>query len=530
MSTTGFFAGAVAFAVMMVLLVGGSSDGTPGPEGRFDIHIYKAFADADDRPTPEGGTYDLTAHALIATPEGWSRDGVTAEDDQDVWQSTASIVPARQFGRIVPVWSTPFPAGLRGPAGPAGAQGPQGPQGPQGQPGTQGPAGPQGARGADWFTLSGPPNLTQLHAAILRDWFFDSSGTGDIYRCTGATAQGVCDEWTRVTSILGPKGDKGDKGDPGDGDGEGNVELNAQQDARLDTLTRLTQDIHSGPPSTGWADVTSDTQGGIAYRTGDAFTLAQARAATYSRTPGKPSGQYAAFAIPYTADAAHYRFQVTSLDGTLTLHFQLSTFPYLGDDGNTSPAWKYYGTPLALGDNDGSLTLQVTGENAHVGASTYIGHLDRGEIYDHVAAILQPGDDVTLTKRGGSHQVEITADIPPTPTPAPAQTFTLMKAQVGDTITNGNATALNLWGKLPDLVLISAEGKGNSNDPISHRTLVVEKTILDGDGLIIQIGGRANRAITIKRASASSNNISISAPGTVTSVKVKFFKLVIDGA
>ena len=73
--------------------------------------------------------------------------------------------------------------------------------------GQKGDKGDTGQRGSEWFNGNGVPGT--IAGALAGDYYFDDSGTGDIYTYNGTV-------WEKIATIEGQKGDKGDPGRKGD--------------------------------------------------------------------------------------------------------------------------------------------------------------------------------------------------------------------------------------------------------------------------------------------------------------------------
>ena len=138
---------------------------------------------------------------------------------------------------------------------------------------------------------------------------------------------------------------------------------------QIDILKNVTGDLHAAPAaSTGWGAAANDTQGGMAVRSGGAFNEAQAKAAAYSRNPASPGGKWLAVRVPLATEPAQVRVRLLGTHGN-TYRIALTSMHYLG----AGTSWKYYGENLDLGGNVLQLTLELTGNAAHVGASTFKG-------------------------------------------------------------------------------------------------------------------------------------------------------------
>lgn len=146
---------------------------------------------------------------------------------------------------------------------------------------------------------------------------------------------------------------------------------------RVASLTALTADLRPGLPSSGWADATAHAQGGIAVGAGQ-WDLAAARAlsdADFALSVARsdfPADPHELVRIPATATAAQERVHFLSGDG-LSYYGAVSGLHRLGVDDDDNPAWAYYTSALTIGGAAASLTLQVTGDAAHFGASRFLG-------------------------------------------------------------------------------------------------------------------------------------------------------------
>ena len=200
--------------------------------------------------------------------------------------------------------------------------------------------------------------------------------------------------WT--TSELGNKGEKGNTGDRGPQGIGGEEALHA-----LEVLEDKCLDLSPGPVSSGgWGDATDDTQGGMALRSGAPFSLALAKAASYSRTPSSPGGRYLAVRIP--ADVEPGQARVILRRGSLSYTLQLTSFHLLGSD----TSWKWYGENLELGLAVTSITLQRTGIITHLGQSTFSGKLTQGNVYAQVKEIIQTDNRAVITLDDADSEIQ----------------------------------------------------------------------------------------------------------------------------
>lgn len=147
-----------------------------------------------------------------------------------------------------------------------------------------------------------------------------------------------------------------------------NTAAAAANAAGVARLQDRTADLQAGAPSTGWQNAAANSQGGVAVRTGGAFTLATAKAATYAVSNSAPGEKFLAARIPVATGAAQARILITGTHGnTALLHYTSMT--RLGADDD----WQYYGESRQLGAADSGLQLQLTGSAAHVGTSRFAG-------------------------------------------------------------------------------------------------------------------------------------------------------------
>ena len=132
------------------------------------------------------------------------------------------------------------------------------------------------------------------------------------------------------------------------------------------------EDLRAGPPTTGWADATNAAAGGLALRTGDPFTLAQAQSAGYSVSPASPGGKFFVVRLAQPSMPAQARIILQTPDSPpLTFTEQITSLHALGADSN----FTYWYSRLSFGDHVSTAKLQLTGSAAHVGASKYRGEL-----------------------------------------------------------------------------------------------------------------------------------------------------------
>ena len=172
----------------------------------------------------------------------------------------------------------------------------------------------------------------------------------------------------------------------------------------LSVLQGKTDDLQAGTPSTGWSDITNVSQGGLAVRSGAAFDLASARVATYSSSPSGPAGKYLGVRLPKGTNKGQARVILTSGD-SLNYTLSVTSFHPLGSSG----LWDYYGEDIQLGTYVATLTLQLTGNAAHVGSSTFSGNLTQEKTYEQTKEILKAGTNVTITTDDDEAEITISA-------------------------------------------------------------------------------------------------------------------------
>ena len=97
------------------------TDGQQGPQGQYDLEIFKpssvAISDA-----PIGGSYNgttLTAPATWYATYGAAQ--AAAADGDTIYESRSGYNPATESGTVTPLWSIPFAAGAQGPSGMPGS-------------------------------------------------------------------------------------------------------------------------------------------------------------------------------------------------------------------------------------------------------------------------------------------------------------------------------------------------------------------------------------------------------------------------
>ena len=138
----------VTIAYSTVASVTGSVGGQ-GPQGVYEVAIYKRAATQPDKPT--GGS--VAADATVTPPTGWANSPPSGSDD--LWESTAKIDPANATFPVTPTWSNVFSAGATGATGP---------------------------RGAGWFTGSGDPAAS---VGLAGDHYLNED-TGELWTKTGS--------------------------------------------------------------------------------------------------------------------------------------------------------------------------------------------------------------------------------------------------------------------------------------------------------------------------------------------------------
>jgi len=154
-------------------------------------------------------------------------------------------------------------------------------------------------------------------------------------------------------------------------------------DTRLAGVENTISDLHPGNPSTGWSNITQNSQGGIREYGDAAPTLQVARGIRNNQwrqalTEPQAQFRYGIVRIPAAADVRQYRIQGEGLaeDGSPTFTQPITQWTRLGTSTNNN--WQYYSSPAIFGDV--SVALQATGSAAHHGTSRYAGQLDRASV------------------------------------------------------------------------------------------------------------------------------------------------------
>ena len=175
------------------------------------------------------------------------------------------------------------------------------------------------------------------------------------------------------------------------GDGEG-----AAVSAALDHLDDLTADLRPGTPHAGWADTTTDAQGGIAVRsTGGPYDLAAARAATnWARSDDGTADDNWCIRIPTTADPTQARLLLESEAGAASFPLTAAQMTRLGTSADD--AWAYFHQGRFFGPGVAGVKMQVTG-TVDAGTTSFEGNLNRGKVYAAVKDIVVGGANITST-------------------------------------------------------------------------------------------------------------------------------------
>ena len=163
-----------------------------------------------------------------------------------------------------------------------------------------------------------------------------------------------------------------------------------QNASRLDNIDDTILDLHPGPPGSGWAAATNDSEGGLALAdTAAAVTLTTARGVTtWARNlVGNLNRKYLLARLPAGFDARQARVYVRmeAGSGLSDYTYTVSALHLLGasSDGN----WNLYGLRGSFSAAADEITLQLTGTGTHVGQSRYAGIFD-GSFSDRVRSEL----------------------------------------------------------------------------------------------------------------------------------------------
>ena len=169
---------------------------------------------------------------------------------------------------------------------------------------------------------------------------------------------------------------------------------------QIDSLRLLLTDFHAGQPATGWANASNDAQGGIALGAAP-WTLTAIKAhKTWIRTTDKAAGKYGGLRIPASAKRAQAQVVIAGASGA-AYNQPLTLLVLLGSDND----WAYYrevapdGAAVPYGATVTRVTLQVTGDLAHIGTSEYVGRL--AQVYDE--------SDITVVGKATANNVAIPA-------------------------------------------------------------------------------------------------------------------------
>ena len=138
-----------------------------------------------------------------------------------------------------------------------------------------------------------------------------------------------------------------------------------------------------------WTDVSSDSVGGIVIGSSGSLTVQQLAALTWStsisgRSQGGSTILYARIATGGSAPEHRIVLKATGVQDTpIAFH----EFRLVGSDDN----WDYYLLAHNFGDLVTDITFQASGDDAHVGLTTYLGNLTKKKVYEMVKLIMQGG-------------------------------------------------------------------------------------------------------------------------------------------
>ena len=197
-----------------------------------------------------------------------------------------------------------------------------------------------------------------------------------------------------VGNIL--QGPPGPPGPPGSGNEEALHAIEVLQDQLVD--------LQAGPPSSGWSDSPNVSAGGMDLKEDSPFTFPEAQAATYELDPANPGNKYLVVRLPKGDKREQARVRLLSTAGT-TFYIQLSSMHFLGSTTN----FDYYGENLAFGSFVDLIKLQLTGEDAHVGTSTYRGNLVQEKVYEQAKKIVKAGTNITVVDDDDEGEITISS-------------------------------------------------------------------------------------------------------------------------
>ena len=299
-------------------------------------------------------------------------------------------------------------------------------------------------------------------------------------------------------------------------EGDGDPDAIDTIEDRLRTLDVRTEDLRPGPASTGWGDITADTAGAIAVKSGSVWVFGDVTSATWSAAnPSSPGSKYVAVRVPLAAKTilAQYRLVVSNNSGTLSYDDPLTGLTHLGDDAT----YAYYSDNRQLGGDVGNLTLQSTSSAAHVGASEYLGGLDKGKVYEQVKDIVSASGQLQAAANNGSETVEITYIGGVKFTQVLAATSIRSTASVVRTAAEVNA--------LPDWFFVELTGVAGGNR--YYDTSVVRKAALAGSNNEFQIGFKSGDDVQLQivpsGAPSNAGALTAKVAGSVTSATIAIY-------
>ncbi|MYG46327.1 MAG: hypothetical protein F4026_07980 [Synechococcus sp. SB0669_bin_8] len=149
---------------------------------------------------------------------------------------------------------------------------------------------------------------------------------------------------------------------------DGNTHLASGIQTRLGLLTA---DIVSLTPSTGWAPASSDALGGISLNA-SILNIAAADDLTYTRAKTNTSNENQYIYIRIRKDDNRRQARIQQLNSNnITFNSTLNEFEYIGFSGS----FDYFRSSLPVGTLSTSVELQVIGEDANIGTTSFGGVL-----------------------------------------------------------------------------------------------------------------------------------------------------------
>lgn len=144
---------------------------------------------------------------------------------------------------------------------------------------------------------------------------------------------------------------------------------------QIEALEQKTADLHAGnTPAAGWSNAADAAAGAVAVHSATTWTIAQARAATWSQSIANPRG-HIAVRVPRNTDMGTVRIRLTETGSSGRVYDIQGTAltPVTGGSRAKDPDFEYYYFYEGPLSHVAAIVVQLTGSSSHVGRTRFLG-------------------------------------------------------------------------------------------------------------------------------------------------------------